>query len=93
MRPTSRCRRRSYARNDPRFVLAFSIATELAGPADPGREPVSRWFGSWGHPFQMLDEQDCMLFFHRVLVPWDRVFFLYEAPARVCGVRPQRRRV
>ena len=33
----------------------------------------------------MLDEQDCMLFFHRVLVPWERVFFLYETPARVFG--------
>ena len=31
----------------------------------------------------MLDEQDCMLFFERVLVPWDRVFILYESPARV----------
>ena len=72
-----------YARNDPRFVLAFSIATNSPGLEDPGREPVGRWFGSWGHPFQMLDEQDCMLFFDRVLVPWDRVFFLYEAPARV----------
>jgi aromatic ring hydroxylase len=32
-----------------------------------------------------LDEQDCMLFFERVLVPWDRVFFLYESPARYPG--------
>src|SRR5205823_4782073 len=41
--------------------------------------------GSWGHPFQMLDEQDCMLFFQRVLVPWDRIFFLYAAPGRLMG--------
>jgi aromatic ring hydroxylase len=26
----------------------------------------------------MLDEQDCMLFFDRVLVPWDRLFMLYD---------------
>jgi 4-hydroxyphenylacetate 3-monooxygenase len=77
-----------YARNDPRFVLAFSIPTGSAGLQILAREPVGRWFGSWGHPFQMLDEQDCMLFFQRVLVPWDRVFFLYEAPARVMSAGP-----
>ena len=63
--------------------LAFSIPTQLEGLKILAREPVGRWFGSWGHPLQMLDEQDCMLFFERVLVPWDRVFFLYESPARV----------
>ena len=72
-----------FARNDPRFVLAFSIPTNSKGLKILAREPVGRWFGSWGHPFQMLDEQDCMLFFDRVLVPWDRIFFLYESPARV----------
>jgi aromatic ring hydroxylase len=77
-----------YARNDPRFVIAFSIPTNAPGLRILAREPVGRWFGSWGHPFQNLDEQDCMLFFRRVLVPWDRVFFLYEAPARVMGSGP-----
>ena len=65
-------------RNDPRFVLAFSIATNTPGLRILCREPVSRWFGSWGHPFLGLDEQDCMLFFDRVLVPWDRLFQLYQ---------------
>jgi aromatic ring hydroxylase len=74
-----------YARNDPRFVVAFAVPTNTSGLQILAREPVGRWFGSWGHPFQMLDEQDCMLFFRRVLVPWERVFFLYEAPARVMG--------
>ncbi|HLF79498.1 MAG TPA: 4-hydroxyphenylacetate 3-hydroxylase N-terminal domain-containing protein [Dehalococcoidia bacterium] len=72
-----------FARNDPRFVLAFSIPSNSKGLKILAREPVGRWFGSWGHPFLMLDEQDCMLFFDRVLVPWDRIFFLYESPARV----------
>src|SRR5439155_14939713 len=49
------------------------------------REPISRWFGSWGHPLQAWDEQDCMLFFDNVLVPWDRVFMLYESPQRLFG--------
>jgi 4-hydroxyphenylacetate 3-monooxygenase len=75
-----------FARNDPRFVLAFSIATNSRGLKILAREPVGHWYGTWGHPFQMLDEQDCMLFFDRVLVPWDRVFFLYESPARVGGL-------
>jgi aromatic ring hydroxylase len=72
-----------FARNDPRFVLAFSIPSNSKGLKILAREPVNRWFGTWGHPFNMLDEQDCMLFFERVLVPWDRLFFLYESPGRV----------
>ena len=65
-------------RADPRFVLAFSIPTNAPGLKIFCREPVSRWVGSWGHPLQMLDEQDCMLFFQDVLVPWDRLFMLYD---------------
>ena len=73
------------ARHDPRFVLAFSIATSSPGLKVFCREPVGRWFGSWGHPLQAWDEQDCMLFFENVLVPWDRVFMLYEAPTMHLG--------
>lgn len=65
-------------RNDPKCVLAFSIPTNSPGLKILAREPVSRWFGTWGHPLQMLDEQDCMLFFDRVLVPWDRLFMLHD---------------
>jgi 4-hydroxyphenylacetate 3-monooxygenase len=75
-----------FARNDPRFVLAFSIPSNSKGLKILAREPVNRYFGTWGHPFNMLDEQDCMLFFERVLVPWDRLFFLYESPARVMPI-------
>ena len=65
-------------RSNPKCVLAFSIPVNSPGLKILAREPVSRWFGSWGHPLQMLDEQDCMLFFDRVLVPWDRLFMLYD---------------
>ncbi len=65
-------------RSNPKCVLAFAIPTNTPGLKILAREPVSRWFGSWGHPLQMLDEQDCMLFFDRVLVPWDRLFMLYD---------------
>ncbi|MBI2760167.1 MAG: 4-hydroxyphenylacetate 3-hydroxylase, partial [Chloroflexi bacterium] len=70
-------------RADPRFVLAFSIPTNSPGLKILCREPVSRWFGSYGHPLQMLDEQDCMLFFENVLVPWDRLFMLYDSSPTV----------
>jgi 4-hydroxyphenylacetate 3-monooxygenase oxygenase component len=65
-------------RADPKCVLAFAIPTNSPGLKILAREPVSRWFGSWGHPLKMLDEQDCMLFFDRVLVPWERLFMLYD---------------
>src|SRR5262249_16414353 len=64
-------------------VLAFSIPTGSPGLTILCREPVSRWFGSYGHPLQMLDEQDCMLFFEDVLVPWDRLFLLYDSSPMV----------
>ncbi len=67
-------------RSDPRFVLAFSIPTDSPGMKILCREPVSQWVGSYGHPLGALyDEQDSMLFFEHVLVPWDRIFMLYEA--------------
>jgi 4-hydroxyphenylacetate 3-monooxygenase oxygenase component len=65
-------------RSNPKCVLAFSIPVDSPGLKILAREPISRWFGSWGHPLQMLDEQDCMLFFDHVLVPWDRLFMLYD---------------
>ena len=67
-------------RADPRFVLAFSIPTSSSGLKILCREPVSQFPGSFGHPLGALyDEQDSMLFFENVLVPWDRLFMLYEA--------------
>jgi 4-hydroxyphenylacetate 3-monooxygenase len=67
-------------RADPRFVLAFSIPTSSPGLKILSREPVSQWTGAYGHPLGMLcDEQGSMLFFDHVLVPWDRVFMLYDS--------------
>jgi 4-hydroxyphenylacetate 3-monooxygenase oxygenase component len=64
----------------PEFVLAFSIPTNTPGLKILCREPVSQWVGSYGHPLGMLyDEQDAMLFFDHVLVPWDRLFALYDS--------------
>jgi 4-hydroxyphenylacetate 3-monooxygenase len=37
-------------RSNPKCVLAFAIPTNAPGLKILAREPVSRWFGSWGHP-------------------------------------------
>ena len=67
-------------RADPQFVLAFSIPTNSPGLKMLCREPVSRWPGGFGHPLGLLyDEQDSMLFFDNVLVPWYRLFSLYDS--------------
>ncbi len=66
-------------RNDPNCVLAFSVPCNTPGLKILAREPTSRWFGTWGHPLQMYDEQDCMLFFDRALIPWNRLFALYDS--------------
>ena len=67
-------------RADPKFVLAFAIPTNTPGLKILCREPVSQWLGSYGHPLaEVYDEQDAMLFFEHVLVPWERVFTLYDA--------------
>ncbi|MQF95342.1 MAG: 4-hydroxyphenylacetate 3-hydroxylase, partial [SAR202 cluster bacterium] len=61
-------------------ILAFSIPTNSKGMKILCREPVSVWNGSYSHPLGVpYDEQDSMLFFDNVLVPWDRVFMLYES--------------
>ena len=74
----SRCRRLSPGAATPNASSPLPFPTNAPGLKILAREPVSRWFGSWGHPLKMLDEQDCMLFFDRVLVPWDRLFMLYD---------------
>ena len=67
-------------RADPRMVLAFSIPTNSKGLKILCREPASQYPSGYGHPLGMrYDEQDAMLFFDHVLVPWDRLFMLYDA--------------
>lgn len=64
----------------PEFIIAFAIPNDTPGLKMLCREPVSQWVGSYGHPLGMLyDEQDAMLFFDHVLIPWDRVFALYDS--------------
>ncbi len=67
-------------RSDPKCILAFAIPTGSPGLKILCREPVSQGYGGFGHPLgRRYDEQDAMLFFDRTLVPWDRIFMLYDS--------------
>ena len=67
-------------RSDPKCILAFAIPTASPGLKILCREPVSGGYGGFGHPLgRRYDEQDAMLFFDRVLVPWERLFMLYDS--------------
>ena len=67
-------------RSDPKCVLAFAIPTNSPGMKILCREPVSHGYGGFGHPLGLnYDEQDAMLFFENVLVPWERIFMLYDS--------------
>ncbi|MCY4625176.1 MAG: 4-hydroxyphenylacetate 3-hydroxylase [Chloroflexi bacterium] len=66
------------------FVQWFSVPMNAPGLVTVCREPFSVFPGSWGHPFGgRFDEQDAMMFFDNVLVPWDHVVMLYDAPTAV----------
>ena len=66
------------------FVQWFSIPMNAPGLKIICREPLS--LSATGHslPFgSRFDEQDAMVFFDDVLVPWERVFMLYDREAAV----------
>ena len=70
------------------YVQWFSIPMNTPGLVTVCREPLSQIPGSYGHPFgRRFDEQDAMMFFNNVLVPWDHVVMLYssEAATRLLG--------
>ena len=71
-------------RADARFAQWFSIPMNTPGLVTVCREPMSVFPGSYGHPFGVrFDEQDAMMFFNDVLVPWDHVVMLYSSEAAV----------
>ena len=71
-------------RSNSEFVQWFSIPMNTPGLVTVCREPMSIYPGSWGHPFAgRFEEQDAMMFFNNVLVPWDHVVMLYDAPTAV----------
>ncbi len=61
------------------FVVWFGIPVNTAGLKILCREPLGAAPYGHAHPFgSRFDEQDAMLFFDDVLVPWDRVFLLHD---------------
>lgn len=79
----------TYARREQReFVSWFALPINTPGLRILCREPLSVRAGGHAHPFACrYDEPDAMVFFDDVLVPWDRVFLLYDSEAAVRGLR------
>ncbi len=70
------------------FVLWFALPIATPGLKMLCREPMATRGSGHGHPFaSRFDEQDAMLFFDDVLVPWERVFLLYDGPLALEGLK------
>jgi aromatic ring hydroxylase len=78
----------SYAQRESReFVLWFALPVATPGLKLLCREPLSRHLDGHSHPLaSRFDEQDAMLFFDDVLVPWERVFLLYDGRLALEGL-------
>jgi 4-hydroxyphenylacetate 3-monooxygenase len=69
------------------FVLWFALPVASPGLKMLCRQPLSLHLDGHSHPFaSRYDEQDAMLFFDDVLVPWERVFLLYDGPLALRGL-------
>jgi 4-hydroxyphenylacetate 3-monooxygenase oxygenase component len=69
------------------FVVWFALPLNTPGLLTLCREPLGS--APWGHAHPLgarYDEQDAMLFFDDVLVPWDRVFLLRDADLARTGL-------
>ncbi len=66
------------------FVQWFGIPMNAPGLKIICREPLSVPATGHAYPFaSRYDEQDAMVFFDDVLVPWERIFMLYDREAAV----------
>jgi len=66
------------------FVQWFGIPMNTPGLKIICREPLSVPATGHAYPFAArYDEQDAMVFFDDVLVPWERIFMLYDREAAV----------
>ena len=66
------------------FVQWFGIPMNTPGLKVICREPLSVPATGHAYPFAArYDEQDAMVFFDDVLVPWERIFMLYDREAAV----------
>lgn len=79
----------SYAlREQKQFVSWFALPLATPGLKILCREPLSLHAGGRNHPLaSRYDEPDAMVFFDDVLVPWERVFLLYDGALALRGLR------
>lgn len=79
----------SYAlREQKQFVSWFALPIATPGLKILCREPLSLHASGHSHPLaSKYDEPDAMVFFDDVLVPWERVFLLYDGPLALRGLR------
>ncbi|MEV6407122.1 4-hydroxyphenylacetate 3-hydroxylase N-terminal domain-containing protein [Streptomyces bobili] len=74
-------------RRGEQFVVWFALPLNTPGLVTLCREPLGA--EAWGHAHPLgarYDEQDAMLFFDDVLVPWDRVFLLRDGALARAGL-------
>ncbi len=79
----------SYAlREQKEFVAWFALPMATPGLKILCREPLSLHASGHSHPFAArYDEQDAMVFFDDVQVPWERVFLLYDGELALRGLK------
>lgn len=74
-------------REEEQFVQWFAIPINAPGLKVVCREPLSLHDNGYGHFFSSrLDEQDALLIFSDVLVPWERVFLLRDGRTALTGL-------
>ncbi|MFD6416041.1 4-hydroxyphenylacetate 3-hydroxylase family protein [Streptomyces sp. NPDC060194] len=74
-------------RRGEQFVVWFALPLNTPGLITLCREPLGDEPHGHAHPLgARYDEQDAMLFFDDVLVPWDRVFLLRDADLARVGL-------
>ncbi|MBQ6639991.1 MAG: 4-hydroxyphenylacetate 3-hydroxylase [Saccharopolyspora sp.] len=75
-------------RGSEKFVMWFALPMNATGLHVLCREPFgSEPYGHAHHFARRFDEQDAMLFFDDVVVPWDRVFLLHDGALANEGLR------
>ncbi|MGW5640597.1 4-hydroxyphenylacetate 3-hydroxylase family protein [Streptomyces sp. NPDC003832] len=74
-------------RRGEQFVVWFALPLNTPGLVTLCREPLGAEPFGHAHPLgARYDEQDAMLFFDDVLVPWDRVFLLRDGALARTGL-------
>lgn len=69
------------------FVMWFALPMNARGLKVLCREPLGDYRHGHSHPFaRRFDEQDAMLFFDDVEIPWERVFLLHDGPLALRGL-------